>query len=181
VLLATYRNDESPADEPLAQTLAAMLRERLVQQVRLNPLGRAETDRLLALLLEGSPSNALGESLFATTGGNPLFVEQLVLALSETAQLHQKSGEWHGKAELQGTPQIVREVIAQRLTRLAPSCRETLAMAAVLGQSVEHRVLLAALEPIDEPVVLRDLDLAIGAQVLQETPAGYAFRHGLLR
>lgn len=181
VLLATYRNDEAPADQPLAQTLAAMLRERLVQQVRLTSLGRPETDRLLSMLLDGSPSESLGESLYATTGGNPLFVEQLVLALSETGQIHQRAGVWHGTAELHGTPQIVREVIAQRLARLPPSCREMLAMASVLGQSFEHKVLLAAVEPVTEPVVLGDLDLAIGAHVLQETTSGYAFRHGLLR
>lgn len=181
VLLATYRSDEAPADQPLAQTLAAMVRERLVQQVRLPSLGRSETDRLLSMLLAGSPSEALGESLYATTGGNPLFVEQLVLALSETGQIHQRAGVWHGTAELHGAPQIVREVIAQRLARLAASCREMLAMASVLGQSFEHKVLLAAVEPVTEPVLLRDLDLAIGAHVLQETSSGYAFRHGLLR
>jgi DNA-binding SARP family transcriptional activator len=181
VLLATYRSDEVPGDQPLAQTLAAMLRERLLQQIRLTSLGRRETDRLLSTLLEGSPGEALVDSLFATTGGNPLFIEQLVLALQETGQIQEQGGVWYGSAELHGTPQIVREVIAQRLARLARSCREMLAMASVLGQSFEHKVLLAAVSPVDEPVLLRDLDLAIGAQMLQETPSGYAFRHGLLR
>jgi tetratricopeptide (TPR) repeat protein len=181
VLLATYRSEEAPADQPLAQTLAAMQRERLVQQIRLPSLGRRETERLLSTLLEGSPSEALGESLYTTTGGNPLFIEQLVLALSERGQIHEQGGIWYGTAELHGTPRIVREVVAQRLGRLAPSCRETLAMASVLGHSFEHRALLAAVEPVTEPDLLSDLDLAISAQMLQETTSGYTFRHGLLR
>ena len=181
VLIATYRSDEAPADGPLAQTAATMARERLAQRVVLGTFGRDETDRLATALLEGSPSQDLSASLYATTGGNPLFVEQLLLALGEAGLLQQRSGVWHGAAELQGTPQIVREVIAQRLLRLPPSCREVLAMAAVLGQSFEHKVLLAAIDDVDEPTLLRDLDRAISAHVLQETPAGYAFSHGLVR
>jgi DNA-binding SARP family transcriptional activator len=181
VLIATYRTDEAPADGPLAQTAAAMSRERLAQRVLLGSLGRDETDRLATALLEGLPSRDLSESLYATTGGNPLFVEELLFALGEAGQLTQRGGVWHGTAELRGTPQIVREVIAQRLLRLSPSCREVLAMAAVLGQSFDYKVLLNAGEGDDEHSLLRDLDRAIGAHVLQETPTGYAFRHGLVR
>jgi tetratricopeptide (TPR) repeat protein len=51
----------------------------------------------------------------------------------------------------------------------------------VLGQSFEHKVLLAAVEPLDEPALLRDVDRAIAAQVLVEVAGGYAFRHALVR
>ena len=182
VMVATYRDDETPADQPLAQTLAAMLRERLAQSIRLSALSRDDTRRLVGTLLYGSLTESLGESLYETTGGNPLFVEQLVLALEETGQLEQKAGVWHGTGELQGTPGIVREVIAQRLQRLDASCREMLDLASVLGQSFEHRVVLAASSPRAEAALLVDIDRAIGAQVLQDTPGGgYAFRHSLLR
>jgi DNA-binding SARP family transcriptional activator len=181
VLIATYRTDEAPADGPLAQTAATMARERIAQRVVLGAFGRDETDRLATALLDGSPSQDLSQSLYATTGGNALFVEQLLLALGEAGYLQQRAGVWHGTAELQGTPQIVREVIAQRLHRLPQSCREVLAMAAVLGQSFEYKVLLAAVEGTDERSLLGDLDRAISAHVVQETPAGYAFRHGLVR
>jgi tetratricopeptide (TPR) repeat protein len=181
MLVASYRNEEAPGNQPLAQKLAAKQRERLVQHVHVEALGRAATDRLLTSLLDGSVSHGLSESLFGTTGGNPLFVEQLVLALSETGQLRRRGGVWHGTTDLQGTPQIVREVIAQRLQRLGGECRGTLAMAAVLGQTFEHPVLLAALEPVEESSVLQHLDEAITAQVLRETPSGYGFGHAFLR
>jgi DNA-binding SARP family transcriptional activator len=181
VLIGTYRSDEAPPDQPLAQMLAQVTRERLAQQVRLSPLDRDGTTRLTTSLLDGSASEPLAESLFATTGGNPLFLEQLVLALAEGGLLQQRAGVWYGTGEIQGAPQIVREVIAQRLIRLPPSCRETLAMASVLGQTVEHGVLLAARGPIDEQVLLGDLDRAIDASILQDMPGGYAFRHVLLR
>jgi DNA-binding SARP family transcriptional activator/lipoprotein NlpI len=180
VMVATYRDDETPA-EPMAQTLAALLRERLAQSIKLSPLGPGDTHRMVGTLLDGAPSDALGESLYETTGGNPLFLEQLVLALEETGQLERKAGLWHGTGELHGTPRIVREVIAQRLQQFDASSRALLDMASVLGQSFEHRVLLAAVAPRDEAALLRDVDRAITAQVLQDTPGGYAFRHALLR
>jgi predicted ATPase/DNA-binding SARP family transcriptional activator len=181
VLIATFRSDEAPIDQPLAQSVEALIRERLAQRVNLAPLDHEDTDRLVAARLDGKPSTALSESLFQTTGGNPLFVEQLLLALEESGQLERKGGIWHGNAELQGTPHIVREVIAQRLQRLNPVCREVLAVAAVLGQSFEHKVLLAAVEPLHETTLLHEVDRAITSQVLVDVAGGYAFRHALVR
>src|SRR5262249_40519478 len=181
LLLASYRTDEAPRGQPLAQTLAAMQRERLLQHVSIGALARENTNLLVTSLLEGAPSDRLSVSVFRTTGGNPLFIEQLLLSLSETGQLRRRGGVWHGTTELEGTPGIVREVITQRLQRLGGGGRSALAMAAVLGQTFEHSVLLASLEPVDEGELLRHLDEAITSQVLRETQAGYGFGHAFLR
>ncbi|MBV9596694.1 MAG: tetratricopeptide repeat protein [Chloroflexi bacterium] len=181
MFIGTVRSDEVATEEPLAQSIEALIRERLARRIVLSPLTQAETDRLVSARLDGLPSSALSDSLYTTTGGNPLFVEQLLLALGEGGQLERKAGVWHGDTTVEGTPPIVREVIAQRLQRLDPVCREVLAMAAVLGQAFEHRTLLAAVEPLHETILLRELDRAITAQILADTPGGYAFRHALLR
>jgi WD40 repeat protein/DNA-binding SARP family transcriptional activator len=181
VMVATFRDDEAPADQPLANTLAAMVRERLATSIKLSPLNQDDTQRLVGSLLDGPPSQSLGESLYEMTGGNPLFVEQLVLALEENGQFQRKGDIWRGITEPQRTPVVVREIIAQRLARLDASCRELLDAASVLGQAFEYRVVLALMEPRDEPSLLLDIDRAITAQVLQDTPGGYTFRHSLLR
>jgi DNA-binding SARP family transcriptional activator/Tfp pilus assembly protein PilF len=181
MLLGTYRSDEAVTNQSLTQTLAAMRREGLVKSIALDAFDRHDTDRLVQSLLDGSLSDALGESLFATTGGNPLFVEQLILELNEVGLLERRSGIWHNAGALQSTPRIVRAVIAQRLHRLDAGCREMLSMASVLGQSLEHRVLLATSESPDEARLLHALDQAISAQILQETATGWAFRHSLMR
>jgi len=180
-LVATYRSDEAPADQPLAQAVAALRRERLVEQVVLDSLTRVEADRLVRSLIDGPPSPALSEWLFATTDGNPLVLEQLVLALVETAQLQQTGGFWEATTDLQEAPQILRKVIARLLDELSPSCRQMLAMAAVLGQNVDHSVLVAALAPANALSVQRDLDESVRADVLRKTLDGHAFRHPLLR
>jgi DNA-binding SARP family transcriptional activator len=181
VLLGTYRSDEVVSNPSLNLTLATMTREHLVEHIGLDAFSRDDTDHLVRALLDGSPSDALGESLFSTSGGNPLFVEQLVLELTEAGLLERRSGLWHSAGALQRTPRIVREVIAQRLHRLDARCREMLAMASVLGQFFEHRVLLAASEFADETTLLHALDQAVSAQILQEAAGGWAFRHALMR
>jgi DNA-binding SARP family transcriptional activator/tetratricopeptide (TPR) repeat protein len=181
VLVATYRSDEAPVDQVLAQTLAAMRRERLLEPMSLEPLRPRETTELLRILLHGSPAESLSEAFFTATGGNPLFVEQLVFALSEAGHLQQHAGRWHGAVQTDASPGIIREVISERLRRLAPSCRETLAIAAVLGQSFEYPVLLANVAETDERALLVDLDQAISAHVIRETPSGYSFGHAFLR
>jgi tetratricopeptide (TPR) repeat protein len=181
VLLGTYRSDEAVSNQFLTQTLAAMTRQRLVQNIGLDAFDRDNTDRLVRALLDGSPSDALGDSLFSTSGGNPLFVEQLILELTEAGLLERRSGLWHSSGALQSAPTIVREVIAQRLHRLDARCREMLTMASVLGQFFEHRVLLAVSESPDETTLLHTLDQAISAQILQESAGGWAFRHALMR
>jgi DNA-binding SARP family transcriptional activator len=181
VLVATYRTDEAGASQTMGHIWAAMQRERLLHRIELAELGQSDIGRLATSLLEGSVSDSLGESLYSATAGNPLFVEQLVLSLSESGRLRRLGGFWHGSTEFAGTLGFVREVIAQRLQRLAADCRNTLEMASVLGQSFEYPALLAALEPMDESRVLENLDQAIGAHVLRETLSGYSFGHAFLR
>jgi DNA-binding SARP family transcriptional activator len=180
VLVATYRTDEAPAEQLLAQTIAALRRERLVDHVLLDSLGRHDTDRLVALLLTGGTTTALGDWLFATTDGNPLVIEQVVLALSETDQLQRAGDVWESTTDLQATPRVVREVIAQRLHGLSPSCQQMLATASILGQTFDINILSAAFAQENESSVQRNLAESVRADVLRRTPGGYAFRHTLL-
>ncbi len=181
-LLGTYRTEDAPPGHPLARRISDLAREHLAHQVILEQLGREDTARLAASLLDGPASEHLADSLYRTTEGNPLFVEQLVLTMREQGQVDQRSGVWHRTAETQGeVPTIIREVIVQRLNRVSERCRGTLAMAAVLGQAVQHTVLAESLAPTDEDDLLSDLEEALSAQLLHETPTGYAFRHALLR
>jgi predicted ATPase len=161
--------------------LAALRRERLADHLSLDSLNKVDADRLVTSLLDGPASPALGEWLFATTDGNPLLLEQVVLALGETAQLHRNGEFWEATTDLEVAPLTVREIIARRMYGLSQSCRKTLAMASVLGQNFERAVLVAALSPADEPSLQRDLDELVRTDVLRKTLDGYVFRHPLLR
>lgn len=158
-----------------------MLREG-AEQIEVPPFSRDDTARLAAVLLDGPTSDQLNEALYSASEGNPFFVEQLVLTLHEERRLERREGVWQPIGDTRATvPAIVRELVVRRLDRLSARCCAALAMIAVLGQSVDHTTLIAALEPEPEFEVLEDLEEALDARILRETGSGYAFSHSLVR
>jgi len=182
VFVATLRSEALQPGEPMAQGIAGLLRERLAEQVELPPLDQAATDRLVAMLVDGPVSSGLTASVYASTDGNPLFVEQLVLALRDAGRLNRTGAAVRqAVADVSNVPIVVRELIAERLARLNPRGRQTLETAAVLGHAFDYATLLAVIEPAEESTLLTDLDEAIQAQLLRDRrPAGFAFSHSLM-
>jgi DNA-binding SARP family transcriptional activator len=182
LIIATYRTDEVAADHLLAQTIAALRREHLAGQLFLDVLDAASTERLASSLLGGPPGPALSEWLFAATGGSPLLIEQLTLALLETGQLQRIDGLWQAQADLSdGTTPAARSAIAHQLRGLSETCQEALAMGSVLGVRFRADELVAALLASDQATPQRNLDEAIGAQMVRKTRDGYSFRHAFVR
>ena len=182
VFVATLRSEALQPGEPMAQVVAGLLRERLAEHLELPALDQPATDRLVAMLVDGPVSSSLTASVYASTDGNPLFVEQLVLALRDAGRLN--GGGRPGApvvADFSTVPVVVRELIGERLARLNLRSRQTLETAAVLGHAFDYATLLAVIEPPDEATLLTDLDEAIQAQLLRERPAGFAFSHALMR
>ncbi len=88
----------------------------------LQPLTRTDSDELVAALLEETPDESLLAALFERSGGNPLFVHELV-ALREAG------------GNQRDLPDSLRTLIAARLDQLTPEERQMLENAAVLGTS----------------------------------------------
>jgi DNA-binding SARP family transcriptional activator len=182
VLLMATQRDEGTVGETLGTELAALQRDRLVEVFALAPFNRTETSEFATSLLEGPTAQAFADWLHSATEGNPLFIEQFVLALREEGRLERRAGMWRSSDEQEGAfPRVIQDLILSRLERLPPRPRETLAIAAVLGQTVDYDVLLSMLHPREETGVLEDLAEAIDAHFLQEAPTGYAFAHDLVR
>jgi DNA-binding SARP family transcriptional activator/tetratricopeptide (TPR) repeat protein len=182
VFVGTFRDDEITPGEPLGQLVAQLERERVVERLRLGPLDRTETHQLVEALIGVEPRAQLSESLYSATDGNPLFLEQLVLALRDSGRLDQDLSE----ASLSITrtsdaaPQI-QELVGQRLARLSDRAVRTLEQAAVLGRTFDHDTVLAMVEPETESDLLLDLDEGLRARLVREVPVGYTFTHALLR
>lgn len=187
LLIGTFRVDEVPPTSPLAALILAARRGSHgrsfpIHQLLLRPFDRDETTQLVHSLL-GDPAGAqLRATLYAASEGNPLFVEQLVLELHEEGQLVRRRGEWHQTVgALHQVPGVIGDIIERRLGRVSERCRELLEMAAVLGTTVQHRLLAESLASMPHIDMLVELDEAFNAQLLQATPGGYAFSHALVR
>jgi len=153
----------------LVATTRSHISDRWIPQIgrhnvlvlNLEPLDRDATVTLLSALLEGEPPHDLTALLLDRSGGNPLFLEELVALLAETG------GPPRAIAHL---PDTLRGLVSARLDALSAAERATLEDAAVLGRSGpvfalhvmgEHRR-----EPVDDAVaglVSKDILVVDGA------------------
>jgi class 3 adenylate cyclase/tetratricopeptide (TPR) repeat protein len=139
--------------------------------VLLEPLGPDETAELL-VALGGGIGGELQERILEAAGGNPLFVEEMVVVAEE------------GGDEV-AVPPTIHALLAARLDQLEPGERGVLERGAVEGQ-VFHRGAVLALDPNDSPVDGRLVTLVRKDLVRPEQPVvpdddAYRFRHLLIR
>ncbi len=164
---------------------AAFAEQPHYEQVSLRRLGGGEIRELLADLLGSDPSVArLPELIEARTGGNPFFIEEVVLMLVDSGLLSGSRGSWKLARPVHtlAVPDSVRTVLAARIDRLGEQEKRVLQTAAVIGKQVPLPLLARSVELSE-----RELGLALArlrdAEFLYEawlTPhIEYAFRHPL--
>jgi DNA-binding CsgD family transcriptional regulator len=143
---------------------------------RLPPLGVADQERLMTILTGGMPGTRLRHQA-AVTGGNPLFLVELVRALHAEGRLTRVDGTVDTDAmEL---PTTFRQTILRRLGRTSSTTTRVLQAAAVLGHRFAFDDLSLLLE--SPPGLMEALAEGAGAGLLEESPDGYVFSHGLVR
>jgi class 3 adenylate cyclase/tetratricopeptide (TPR) repeat protein len=139
--------------------------------LHLDPLDAASTGDLLAELLSEVPSPELRDALVERSGGNPLYLEELVALLDDDRPLDE-------------LPVTLRGLVAARLDGLGPAERATLEDAAVIGRtgSLEALVALASADRAGgETGVSAALDSLVAADVLMAVDTGWGFRSELVR
>jgi DNA-binding SARP family transcriptional activator/class 3 adenylate cyclase len=188
LVVASYRDTDLDLTAELADAVAELLRQPGVDRLHLTGLDEAG----LVAFIEAQARHelddtwrALARVLHAETAGNPFFVGQVLRHLGETGALVRRKGRWTPERPLDevGIPEGVRDVIGQRLARLPDETRDTLALAAVVGDRFELDVLVRAAGEA-ELTTLRALDPAIAARLVTEagSPApGHRFVHALVR
>jgi predicted ATPase len=165
LVVVTYRNDE-PGQQRLGPYLAELDRSGPVQRLELPRLDRAQTAAQLTGILGAAPAADLVDGVFARSEGNPFFTEELLAAVQA------------GSREL---PPTVRDLLRGRVEALSEPARQVLAVVAVAGRQVPHR-LLAAVTGLDEQQLVKALREAVAHQLLVTRPGedGYDVRHALL-
>src|SRR5215467_6981224 len=146
-------------------------------RLRLTGLGEAAVAELVAALAGGRPDDEL-LGLAQGAAGNPLYVTELLAALSRSSALTVTSA---GEAVLvNGAPRGSLAAIADRLGFVPGPVREVLRAAALLGVDFAVPDLAAVLRRGVAELVPA-IDEARAAGVLGESGAGLRFRHPLIR
>jgi DNA-binding CsgD family transcriptional regulator len=161
----TYRSDE-PGTDWLGPYLAVLDRSGRAQRMELPRLDRAETVAQLVGILGAAPTAELVDAVFARSEGNPFYTEELLGAIRA------------GSGEL---PPTLRDLLRGRVQALPELTRQVLAVVAVAGRRVSHRLLAAVAGLEDQPLV-QALRAAVADQLLVTRPGedGYELRHVLL-
>jgi class 3 adenylate cyclase len=154
-------------------------------QLPLLPLRPEEIAELLGDLLGVDLSlRRLRELIQDRTGGNPIFIEEIVQSLVETGALVGTRGAYRlGKpAEEIGIPATVQSVLAARIDRLPQREKQMLQTASVIGKKFSEPILrrVADLGDGDLPAALHAL---MNAEFLYQEAlypeTEYAFKHPL--
>jgi len=174
MVLGTYRPVEVGEEHPLAEALAELRRARALARLSLPGLDEAEVAELIAGRTGQQAPRGFVRRVADRSEGNPFFIEELLYDVGVQS-------DW--ELATSGVPDSVRDLLLRRLHGLGDDCRQTLAVAAVVGREFELDVLESVLEhPRDRLIDL--VEEAIKADVLVE-PAQSAgrlsFSHALFR
>jgi class 3 adenylate cyclase/tetratricopeptide (TPR) repeat protein len=155
------------------------------RQLRVDPLPPESADELLEALLGSDAALCpLKQLLVERTEANPLFLEECVRALVETAALVGERGAYRLTRPVENLriPATVQAILAARIDRLGPEAKRLLQAAAVIGKDVPMPLLLAIADTA-EPEVRAELTRLQAAEFLYETrlfpDLEYTFKHAL--
>ena len=183
LLVLTYREVELAESRSLNDLIGDLTRERLSERLKLGRLTRSQTGALLNALFSDQVGEALQDSIYHETEGNPFFVEEVCKALVEQGQIYRENGRWQRRSAEIELPQSVRMVIENRLGRLPEAAQETLRLAAILGRRFEFETLQATSDQSEEALI-EALEHAERSQLLQEIGSGgggtFSFTHALI-
>jgi len=113
-------------------------------------LDRARGREFVDAFLDSEPNrlgNSFRETLYHHTGGNPLFVVELLRGLQEREDLvRDEAGRWVVGPTLdwERLPARVEAVVAERIDQLSPECRAMLTVASVEGATFTAEVIARA-------------------------------------
>jgi ATP/maltotriose-dependent transcriptional regulator MalT len=186
-VLASYNDDYRDANEHLVGLERSLLGMRGMERHPIPPLSSEQTLGLVENLfgVSGQPLQAFGQRLYGWTLGNPFFIEQILVALVDSGQLHQRDGLWLGweSRELR-LPGTVRDAIHLRLTDLGEATHAVAECLAVVGAPASAS-LLTGVSGLDDARTVAAAEELLSRGLVEEraTPRGTEvdFRHPLVR
>jgi predicted ATPase len=195
LLVLTYRASELlVAKHPFLPLKQGLQGRGVCREVALDCLTRDDLERYLTLNFRGHRFPAeFAAMLHARTGGNPLFVIELLRYLRERTVLSEEQGGWHLAQSVPSLehdlPESVRSIVQQKIDRLSEADRQLLVVASVQGHQFDSAVVAQVLprDPaeVEERLEVLDKDHAFVRLVGErEFPDGtlsvrYGFVQGL--
>jgi adenylate cyclase len=115
------------------------------RKLELEPLDQGRVGEFITSILGGPPPPGLAQSIAERTSGNPLFVEETVASLIETAALTRDGDGWTMQASWDAVtlPTSIEKVLAARIDLLSRGSATVLQEASVIGRRMRVELLTA--------------------------------------
>jgi tetratricopeptide (TPR) repeat protein len=117
---------------PIPTPLTGLSTAGSVEHIELQNLSMKETSELLAAVLGGSVEDTSAQRIWHVTGGNPLYLREVLLASAETAAFKEVRTEWRWRGD-SATGSRLQEIVSARLGRLGPDELTAIEMLALAG------------------------------------------------
>ena len=167
LIVGTYRPAEAVVNVPaLGQAIRELEGRDLCDHLNLELLTRHNVGAYTAARLGGTYSEDVAEQVFQRSGGNALFMVNVLDHMAQAGAIRNLDGRWSvdGAAKaLSQVPEGLRPFIRQRLDTLSAEERRTLEAASVVGVEFAAATLSAATSPADFQQDLERLDLELEA------------------
>src|SRR5688572_2106400 len=142
VIALTYRAEE--AGPRLTRLISDLERARVVSQLPVGRLGRADVDEMLRAIfgLHDSLGDEFVDQLHSLTEGNPFFVEETLKALILAGDIVSTETGWRARPlERVRVPRTATEAVRRRLDVLTEPARAVASTAAVAGRRFDFALL----------------------------------------
>lgn len=184
LLIGAYRDDDLGSGHRLNCALEVMRTAKLQPvEIRVPPLTRTELTQLTAEMLRATRHRVrpLARILFDKTKGNPFFAVQFLKTLRDEGMLvfNGEEDTWRWDVDRIAAQRIsdnVAELLAGKLTRLAPDVLATVEDLACLGNGASLAILALVIGRSERETseLLRD---TLRAGFLLQVDGGYVFSH----
>ncbi len=126
VLVATARTNTMPSD------LHTLAREERATRLELQDLSERESRELLEVALGAPVQDSSAGRLWTITGGNPLYLREVVLTSLESGALAETSGEWRWRGKWAHGDRV-QEIVSERVGRLSVDATHAVEIVALAG------------------------------------------------
>ena len=130
LLMAGYRTDELHPGSSLRDWRSRLVTQRVAEELRLGPLSEEESALVTTLILDtGMPApRDVAHAVFARTDGIPLYIEELLGAISAEARAN-------GRAVREAiVPDTIEDAVIRRLGHRSPDAQAAARAGAVVGR-----------------------------------------------
>ncbi len=185
LFVATIRDAEADRPAAVGETVADILRAEGVVRVRLTGLDDGELAEFVRLVTGAEADREVTEAIADLTAGNAFLLTELWRELIQSQAIEVGATAVRLARPLGdiGTPETVRDVVTQRLTRVAPATGEVLELGALIGGEFELDTVRRA-AGLEEAALLDAADEAVMSGLVVEAPGrglAYRFAHELVR